>query len=218
MRTRPLSNALASAVTLLLLLAGAVAGAESAKLLKDTPFEEIVAKAKAGNPDCQIYMAKSYQLGSGGVPRDRKESHRWFVAAATNNVMEALFYMGDHFYNEASTIKGMSAPDKAKRQQAGTAALNWYMKAAKRGSVDAYANLGAGFEAGNVYAKDLVEAYKWFHLAVETDDHRYARARLVSSRNSLSLRLNPAQIDEAKRRALMFLETHAQETNPRATQ
>lgn len=217
MKTRPFCNALASAVTLLLLLAGALAGAESAKLLKDTPFEEIVAKAKAGNPECQLYMAKAYQLGSGGVPRNQQESHKWFVAAATNNVMEALLYMGDHFYHEASTIKGMSAPDKAKRQQAGTAALNWYMKAAKRGSIAAFLHFGRGFEAGNIYAKDLVEAYKWFHLAVETDS-RLSSSFWVGNRNSLSLRLTPAQIEEAKRRALMFLETQAQETNPRATQ
>ena len=213
MRTRPISNALASAVTLFLVLAGALAGAESEKLLKDTPFEEIVAKAKAGNPECQFYMAKAYQLGGSGAPRDRKESHKWFVAAATNNVMEALFYMGDHFYNEASTIKGMSAPDKAKRQQAGTAALNWYLKAAKRGAVAAYVNLGTGFEAGNVFSKDPVEAYKWFHLAVETGGQ--FSSNVVNNRNSLSLRLTPSQIDEAKRRALMFLETQAQETNPR---
>ena len=216
MRTHQLSSVVTSVAALLLLLAGALAGAETEKLLKDTPFEEIVAKAKAGDPKAQLYLAQGH-AGSpfGGVPLNRQESHKWYIAAATNNVPEAQVYLGRYYYNQAAATKGVSPTDKTARQQAATAALSWFSKAAKQGLAEAYVELGGGFEAGTVFGKDLVEAYKWFHLAIEKANQRFAG--LDSRRNSLSLRLTPAQIELAKRRALDFSEAQIQEKKPTAT-
>lgn len=214
MRTRQLSNFITSAAALLLLLAGAVAGAETEKLLKDTPFEEIVARAKAGDPKAQLYLAEGHGGSLGSPLQNRQERHRWYVAAATNNVPEAQLYLGRYYCDQVAATKGISGADKAKRFQLATTALDWLLKAAKQGSFQAYVELGNEFESGKVFAQDLVEAYKWFHLAIEKGNQPAIAP--VSRRNALSLRLTPTQVELAKRRALDFWETREQEKKPTA--
>lgn len=207
-----LFTVLASA--LLLSRAGTVTAAESPKLLKDTPFEEIVAKAKAGEGEAQLYLGQGHARLGGGVPYNLQESHKWYVAAATNNVREAKFYLGQHFYEEVKSTRGNAPKDKAKRQQSAPVALSWLAKAAKQSSFDAWVLLGKAFDEGTVFAKDPVEAYKWYHLAIEKGNNPIFAP--VTQRNTLSLKLTPAQIDLAKQRALDFWETQGEEKKPTA--
>lgn len=202
------------AAALLLSGAGVLTAAESQKLLKDTPFEEIVAKAKAGDADAQFYLAKGHASFGTGVPHNPQESHKWYVAAATNNVPEAQYYLGKHFYDEVTSTRGNTPKDKAKRQQSAPVALSWLAKAAKQGSFNAWVLLGKAFDEGTVFAKDPVEAYKWYHLAVEKGNNNIFAP--VTQRNALSLKLTPAQIELAKRRALDFWEAQGQEKKPTA--
>lgn len=193
---------------------GMLTAAESQKLLKDTPFEEIVAKAKAGDADAQLYLAQGHAGLSTGVPHNKQESHRWYVAAATNNVPEAQLYLGKYYYDEVTSTRGYTQKDKAKRQQSAPIALSWLVKAAKQGSYGAWVFLGQAFEDGTVFAKDPVEAYKWYHLAIEKGNRPIGAP--VTSRNALSLKLAPAQIELAKRRALEFWESLGEEKKPTA--
>lgn len=194
--------------------AAVLTAAESQKLLKDTPFEEIVAKAKAGEGEAQLYLAQGHARLGGGVPYNLQESHKWYVAAATNNVREAQFYLGQHFYEEVKSTRGNAPKDKAKRQQSAPVALSWLAKAAKQSSFDAWVLLGKAFDDGTVFAKDPVEAYKWYHLAIEKGNNPIFAP--VTQRNTLSLKLTPAQIELAKRRALDFWEAQGEEKKPTA--
>lgn len=188
--------------------------AESQKLLKDTPFEEIVTKAKAGNGEAQLYLAKAHADFFNSGVYNPKESHRWYLAAGTNGLVDAELYLGRHYYQEAQSNRGVAAKDKAARNQSSAASLVWYFKAAKQGSMDAWINLGAAFDDGKIFAKDPVEAYKWYHLAVEKgQNHLFAP---VSRRNALSLKLTPAQIELAKRRAQDFWNSLGEERQPTA--
>lgn len=198
----------------LLCSVGALTAAESQKLLKDTPFEEIVAKAKAGDGEAQLYLAKGHALLIGGVPYNKQESHRWYLAAATNGMVEAELYLGNHYYQEALANRGVAAKDKAARNQTATASLTWNFKAAKQGSFEAWCRLGTAFDEGKVYAKDPVEAYKWYHLAVEKGNNPISSP--VRHRNALSLKLTPAQIELAKRRAQDFWDSLGDEKKPTA--
>lgn len=200
------------ASALLLSRAGVLTAAETQKLLKDTPFEEIVAKAKAGDGEAQLYLAKGHALLIGGIPFDKQESHKWYVAAANNNVPEAQYYLGKYFYDEVTSTRGNTPKDKAKRQQSAPVALSWLAKAAKQGSFNAWVLLGKAFDEGTVFAKDPVEAYKWYHLAVEKGNNNFFAP--VTQRNALSLKLTPAQIELAKRRALDFWEAQGEEKKP----
>ena len=206
--------ALFLATTFLGLLAQLLAAAESKKLLKDTPFEEVVAKAKAGDGEAQLYLAKGHALTIGGVPYNKQESHRWYLAAATNGLVEAELYLGNHYYQEALANRGVAAKDKAARNQNATASLSWNLKAAKQGSFEAWRRLGIAFDEGRVYAKDPVEAYKWYHLAIEKGGNKILAP--TQQRNALSLKLTPAQIELAKRRALDFWDSLGEEKKPTA--
>ncbi len=184
-----------------LALSVSLAPAADNNLLKDTPFEEILAKAKAGDGQTQLWLGKAYsaQIISAKAPLDFKESFRWFFAAATNGVAEAQYQVGRSYYSEATLNFGRKPEDQAKRKQSANAALQWLMKAAFQGNANACHELGKGFRDGNVFAKDEVEAYKWLHLAVE-GKHLFAEY----DRNGLSGKLSPAKIEEAKERALRF--------------
>lgn len=206
--------ALFLAASFLGLLAQPLVAAESKKLLKDTPFEEIVAKAKAGDGEAQLYLAKGHALLAGGVPYNKQESHRWYLAAATNGLVEAELYLGHHHYQEALANRGVAAKDKAARSQNATSSLSWNFKAAKQGSFEAWRRLGTAFDEGKVYAKDPVEAYKWYHLAVEKGNNPIFAP--VTQRNALSLKLTPAQIELAKRRAQDFWDSLGEEKKPTA--
>ncbi|PAW86340.1 MAG: hypothetical protein B9S33_08345 [Pedosphaera sp. Tous-C6FEB] len=188
--------------------------AESSKLLKDTSFEEIVAKAKAGDGEAQLYLAKGHSLLIGGVPYNKQESHRWYLAAATNGLVEAELYLGSHYYQEALANRGVAAKDKAARNQIATASLSWNFKAAKQGAFEAWRRLGTAFDEGKVYAKDPVEAYKWYHLAIEKGDNKIFAP--TQQRNALSLKLTPGQIELAKRRAQDFWDSLGEEKKPTA--
>lgn len=201
-------------VGLMILPALVLWGADSDKFLKDTPFEQIVAKAKAGDPAAQLYLAQGHRSHLGGVPYNLQESHRWYVAAATNNVAEAQFYMGNYFYGEAAASKGVGPSEKAKRLQSATASLVWLMKAAKQGYIPAWVKLGEAFDDGKVFTKDPVEAYKWYHLVIEKGGNPIGAP--VAQRNALSLRLTPEQIESAKQRALAFWQSLGEEKKPTA--
>ena len=112
------------------------------------------------------------------------------------------------------TTRGNAPKDKAKRQQAAPIALSWLVKAAKQGSFSAWVLLGKAFDEGTVFAKDPVEAYKWYHLAIEKGNNPIFAP--VTQRNALSLKLTPAQIELAKRRALDFWEAQGEEKKPTA--
>lgn len=193
-------------VTVALLSSASAAVAADNDLLKDTPFEEILSKARSGDGQTQLWLGKAYsaQIISSKVPVDLKESFRWFLAAATNGVAEAQYRTGRSYYSEAASNFSRKPEDQAKRKQSANAALQWLMKAAFQGESNAYHELGRGFREGTVFTKDEVEAYKWFHLAVE-GKHQLAEY----DRNALSAKLTPAKIEEAKERAVRFNKARA---------
>ncbi len=207
-------HSLSAIAVSLFLFSGATLGADAQKLLKDTPFEGIVAKAKGGDGDAQMYLAKGHVSYGSHVPHNPQESYRWYVAAATNDVPDAQLYLGRHYYKQAVATKGITPKEKAARHQASTASLAWLLKAAKQGSIDAFVELGEAFDDGRIFAKDPVEAYKWYHLAIEKRSQPIGAP--VKSRNALSLILTPAQIELAKRRALDFWESLGEERKPTA--
>lgn len=189
-----------------LLIPSGTQAADSKEILKDTPFEEVLARAKAGEAAAQLWLGKAYSFQFIGVKvqMNLPESFRWYLAAATNGIAEAQCRVGRSYYSESASNYGNKPADVAKRKQSANAAMQWLMKAALQGEVNAYQELGNGFRDGKVFAKDEVEAYKWFHLAAE---NKHAAAEY--DRNALSSKLTPAQIEGAKQRAVQFLKAQA---------
>ncbi len=73
--------------------------------------------------------------------------------------------------------------------------LGWLTKAAKQGYADAYEPLGDVHKEGKYVGRDLVAAYKWYHLSVLKTKYALGSER---KRNELSKKLTAAQLIRAK--------------------
>jgi uncharacterized protein len=80
--------------------------------------------------------------------------------------------------------------------------LEEMLAAAKSGAVDVYYDLGLMFSAGDGVDVDLIEAHKWFNLAVMSgfEDAKDYRADIAAE-------LSPADIAAAQRKAREWLST-----------
>ena len=81
--------------------------------------------------------------------------------------------------------------------------MKWYRKAANQGEAHAQVALGVMYEEGQGVPKHYVQAYTLYSLAasrfVASNAEWYATA--VKNRDSIALRMTPAQIAEAQRLA-----------------
>jgi len=74
------------------------------------------------------------------------------------------------------------------------AAFDYYMTAARQGIPDAYFALADMYAKGAAVAKDPVQAYAWFELAMQ-GGHKLAGDMV----NSLAKQLQPEQIEQARK-------------------
>ena len=82
-------------------------------------------------------------------------------------------------------------------------AARWYRLSAVRGYGAAQSNLGVLYEKGEGVPEDLVLAYMWYALSAAQGD-RVARG----NREAIERRMTLAQIAEAQKRVLEWLEQH----------
>ncbi len=75
-----------------------------------------------------------------------------------------------------------------------------FIRAAAQGFPHAQNAIGCSYETGQGVAQDVVEAYKWYHLAV-AQNQRDAKVNL----NRLLPKLSAEQIAEGKNRASQFV-------------
>jgi hypothetical protein len=80
-------------------------------------------------------------------------------------------------------------------------AVKWYRLAADQGYAWAQNNLGNMYELGQGVPQDYVEAHKWFNLAAASVSSGDTRERAVKNRDLVAMRMTPAQIAEAQKRA-----------------
>ena len=185
------------------------------KLMKQTSFEEWLTKAKGGDTNAQYLLGRSYsvfgiifqvQKPISEVPYDVEAGHRWFLEAAKGGVPEAQYEVGNYFYRKVAYTF-----DKKKRADLVQAAFVWLNRGAWNGNIDAWRVLGEGHSRGGFFATDLIEAYKWIHLAAEAEERLLAaklinHLKLPAMRNRLSGQLTGVQIAQAKERAVRFID------------
>ena len=82
-------------------------------------------------------------------------------------------------------------------------AVKWYRLAADQGDAWAQIMLGGMYELGQGVPKDDVEAHKWHNLSAAraSADDAYLRDLAVKSRDRVAMRMTPAQVAEAQKRA-----------------
>ena len=82
-------------------------------------------------------------------------------------------------------------------------AVEWYRKAAQQGHASAQFNLGVKYAKGKGVPQDYAAAHKWFNLGASRFPASEAtlRDKAVKIRETIVMRMTPAQIAEAQRMA-----------------
>jgi len=133
-------------------------------------FPLLAQAARAGIPEAEYRVARSYLEGS-GVPPSRAEATRWLKRAAAHSNIEAqvvlaVLYIqgwavevaGDESGSEANRLFAIETPTGPTFP----AAENWARKAAEAGSADGQALLGYILTSGPETIRDLDEAHRWY--------------------------------------------------------
>ncbi|MBI1407273.1 MAG: Localization factor PodJS [Caulobacter sp.] len=136
-------------------------------------LEDLRKSANQGYAPAQFYLAKLYENGEGGVPKDLAQARRWTERAAQGGDRKAMHNLGLYNYD------GVGGP---KNQ---TAAAQWFRRAADLGLTDSQYNLGKIYEIGAGVTQNSAEAYKWYLIAAKAGDAE-ARSSAESIRASLS--------------------------------
>ncbi len=146
------------------------------------------AVAEAGYPQAQYRLGLLYSGEGKYLPEDAAVERQWMQKAADGGVTDAMYELGNDFYN------GYGGPmDRA-------LAAKWYLVAAERGVVDCQYNLGFMYENGYGVPKDLAEAYKWYRIAANSGDQEAG-----TDAKAIGDKLKATDRDRAERAALDFV-------------
>ena len=117
-------------------------------------LKELIPLAEKGDAKAQALLGEMHGSGS-GVPQDHAKAALWYRKAALQGNVQAQTSLGVMYE------KGIGVPQDDKE------AVSWYHKAAEQGHGEALYILGGIYERGQgTVQADLVQAHKWFNLAV----------------------------------------------------
>jgi len=161
-----------------------------------------------------IHHAAQYNLGAmyrhgQGVPRDLKESLKWYRLAGDQGDEQARQILPSLYKESLEWLRieaehgsalaqsglgviyaqGLGVPDDIKE------AVKWWRLAANQGDTEAQASLGFLSESGTGVPQDYVQAFLWYSLiAADYPGNMNAVAGL----QAVTKRMTPAQISEAQ--------------------
>lgn len=137
--------------------------------------------ADKGNSDAQRFLGDMYSDGN-GVKQSHKEAASWYRKAALQGNAPAQYALG------VMCDRGIGVKQNDKEAAA------WYHKAAEAGNTEAQYSLGVMYQNGRgAVRKDIVEAHKWFSLAV-SNGFEIAEESVEETRAKMS----PDQIEKAQ--------------------
>jgi localization factor PodJL len=114
--------------------------------------------ANLGYPPAQFYLAKLYEDGQAGLPKDMVEARRWTERAAEGGDRKAMHNLALYFFEGAGGPKNL------------TSSADWFRRAADQGLVDSQYNLARLYEEGLGVPQNPAEAYKWYLIAARSGD------------------------------------------------
>jgi S1-C subfamily serine protease len=184
-----------------------------------SPIGELSAKAAQGDAEAQFQLGMKYRNGD-GVPKNYADALKWLQKAAEQGNAKAQSEFG--LMHEEGLGTAVNYPEAVKwyRKSAeqgcafglnnlgvmldhgrGTAqdigeSSRLFRKAAELGMTMAQRNIGNALAIGRGVKQDYVEAYMWLRLA--------ALQGIPAARDQIrdiSLRMTPAEIEDARRRA-----------------
>lgn len=154
--------------------------------------DEVKRVANLGYAPAQFYLAKLFETGGAGVPKDPTEARRWTERAAQGGDRKAMHNLALYYFEGVGGAKNS------------TTAAQWFRRAADLGLVDSQYNLGRLYEEGFGVSQNAAEAYKWFMIAGRAGDKDAA-----ASAERIKGSLTPAAQAVAERAASAFRPTEA---------
>jgi uncharacterized protein len=122
------------------------------KLMTQSEFEDLMAKAQSGDAAAQYKVGVAYDMGT-HVPKDFHEAVRWFLKSAEQE------------YPPAEGAYGLSL-----RQSNKAAAELWMLRAAEHGDASTQFWLGVAYESNWFGITDSQQALKWYRKAADAGD------------------------------------------------
>ena len=137
--------------------------------------------ANLGYAPAQFYLAKLYETGEAGVPKDIAAAREWTQRAADNGERKAMHNLGLYYFEGTGGTKNL------------TLAAQWFRKAANLGLVDSQYNLARLYEGGFGVPQSQQDALTWYLIAARSGD---AESRAAAER--LKAQLPPATAHAAQ--------------------
>ena len=131
--------------------------------------------ANLGYAPAQFYLAKLYETGEAGLPKDIAAAREWTQRAADNGERKAMHNLGLYYFEGTGGTKNL------------TMAAQWFRKAANLGLVDSQYNLARLYEGGFGVPQSQQDALAWYLIAARSGD---AESRAAAER--LKAQLPPA--------------------------
>ena len=114
--------------------------------------------ANLGYPLAQFDLAKLYETGDAGLPKDVAEARRWTERAAENGERRAMHNLALYYFEGTGGAKNLAL------------AAQWFRRAADLGLIDSQYNLARLYEGGFGVIENHAEAYKWYLIAARSGD------------------------------------------------
>jgi TPR repeat protein len=143
--------------------------------------------------DAMDNLARMYLVGM-GVPRDYANALRWFERSAAHGNAHSMYSVAVM----AEEGLGTSRDPKLARTM--------YRQAAKSGFVQAMIWVGDDYARGATNERDLVEAYAWLELALQSNVQEELQIKLLAKIDHLGSRLPADGRDAARTRAMHLAE------------
>ena len=123
--------------------------------------------ANLGYAPAQFYLAKLYEAGEAGLPKDIAAAREWTQRAADNGERKAMHNLGLYYFEGTGGVKNLAL------------AAQWFRKAANLGLVDSQYNLARLYEGGFGVTRSPADAYSWYLIAARSGD---AESRAAAER------------------------------------
>ena len=123
--------------------------------------------ANLGYAPAQFYLAKLYETGEAGLPKDIAAAREWTQRAADNGERKAMHNLGLYYFEGTGGTKNL------------TMAAQWFRKAANLGLVDSQYNLARLYEGGFGVPQSQADALSWYLIAARSGD---AESRAAADR------------------------------------
>ncbi len=188
----------------------------------------LLARAKKGDLKAQYQLSKVYERGK-QVKRNPREAARWLEKAAKKGHIRSALEIGRRYENGTGVKQNYATAGKWYRLAAGLGndpdaqfalaelyfhgkgvphsygeAKTWYQKAANQDNPIAQYLIGVMHQEGWALDRNLIEAYKWYTLAMRHEKKVMAankRYKPRRSRDAVAAQLNRQQIKEGEKKA-----------------